>query len=209
MKNKKKMVIKGPKRNLFTLLIIVGGLLVAFFIAATITSYASLDKHMYEPFNTENATYNLKDAEYINGKEFNDFGLEFICSEFDNGKAKFKIRTYKLENQELELESITIRVCLTADYIDYCKYSSENTKHELAESYDTATTSKNIYTYTVDLVEFPAKVDAFPFDIKVDAPTAYVYLQYKYKNGVNITTKTYVLEYDYSDFNVQIGGISK
>jgi hypothetical protein len=207
MKNKKKVAIKAPKRNLFTLLIVIAGLVVAFFVTATIVSYASLDKQMHEPFKTENQTYNLEDAIYMDGTEFKDFGLEFICSEFDNGKAKFKISTYKFEEQEIDVEKITIKVCLTADYLDYCKYSTERT-HKLADSYDSITSSSSSYTHTVDLVEFPAKVDAFPFDITVDAPKAYVYLQYKVTTN-KIETKTYVLEFDYEDFNVQIGGISK
>jgi hypothetical protein len=50
MKNKKKIAIKAPKRNLFTLLVVIAGLAVAFFATATIVSYASLDKNLYEPF---------------------------------------------------------------------------------------------------------------------------------------------------------------
>ena len=209
MKNKKKVAIKGPKRNLFTLLIVVGGLLVTFFLVATISSYASLEKHMYEPYQGENMSYNLKDAKYIDGKDFNDFNLEFTCLEFNvsdtTNTAKFQIKTTKFEEQELDIQSITIRVCLTANYVDYCKYSSENTKHTLDDS------STNTQTYSVDTIKFPASVDAFPFDIKVKEPVAYVYLQYKVKTIVGTETKiktnTYILKYNYDEFNVVKGGL--
>lgn len=216
MKKKKKVAFKAPKRNLLTLLIAVGGFALIIFSVISIASYASLTKRMHEPFNTENVTYDLSKAEYIDGNDFDDFGFEFICSEFDYGKAKFKIKTYLLENQldeedkpTLEVESITVRICLTANYIDYCEYSQENKKHKLEDKYEEADTQ----SYTVTLIDFPAKVDAFPFDITVDEPTAYVYLEYKFKQqtstGTTIKTKRYVLKYDYSEFNVQIGGISK
>ena len=209
MKNKKR-TIKGPKRNLTTLLAVIGGLFIAFFITATIVSYTSLTKHMYEPFQTENVTYDLSKAEFIDGEDFKDFGLDLVCTEFDvNGKVKFSITTYKLEDQEINVESITIRICMTADYLDYIEYSSANSNHKLADSKSTATSSSNIYTYSLNSREFPAKVDAFPFDIKVKEPVAYVYLQYVVNTGTTKKTKTYVLQYDYEDFNVQIGGISK
>lgn len=210
MKNKKRKAIKAPKRNLFTLLIVMGGLFVAFLLAATIYSYASLTKHMYEPFVGENMSYDLKNAKYIDGEDFKDFNLEFECTEFNlnekNPTAKFKITTSKFEGQEIDVQSIVVRICLTADYIDYCKYSSENTKHQLEDSYSTQ-------TYTVESKNFPTSVDAFPFDIKVKEPVAYVYLQYKVKTVVGTETKiktsTYVLKYNYEDFGSPLGGLDK
>ena len=207
MKKKKKIAIKAPKRNLFTLLVVIAGLAVAFFATATIVSYASLDKNLYEPFNTENEKYDLEDAKFIKGSEFEDFGLEFICTEFDNGHAKFDITPYKFEEQDIDVEKVTIRVCLTANYLDYIEYSTERS-HKIADSLDSATTNSNTYTHTVDIIDFPAKVDAFPFDITVNTPKAYVFLEYKVTTN-KIETKTYVLEYDYEEFNIQYGGISK
>ena len=201
-----RMVIRRFFRSKLSVigLVIIVGLVVVFFVAATISSYASLTKHMYEPFATEEMSYKLDNAQYIDGEDFTDFKLEFECTEFNvNNKAKFKITTSKFEEQEIDVQSITVRVCLTADYLDYCKYSSENTKHTLDES-----SSSKTQTYTVDTVEFPAKVDAFPFDIKVKEPVAYVYLQYKVKTIVGTETKikthTYILKYDYEDFNVKV-----
>lgn len=207
MKKKKKTTIKAPKRNLFTLLVVIAGFAVVFFTTAVIVSYASLDKNLYEPFQTEHETYDLENAKFIKGSEFEDFGLEFVCTEFDNGHAKFNITPYKFEEQDIDVEKVTIRVCLTANYLDYIEYSTERS-HKIADSLDSATTNSNTYTHTVDIIDFPAKVDAFPFDITVNTPKAYVFLEYKVTTN-KIETKTYVLEYDYKDFNVQLGGISK
>ena len=157
-------------------------------------------------------SYDLKDAKYMNGNEFEDFGLDFACTQFDiNKKTIFEVKTYKLEGQEIEVQSITINVCLTTDskYVNYCEYK-ENTKHKVDDS------SSNTQKYTLDTISFPTSIDAFPFDIKVKEPVAYVYLQYKVKvtnenGGYSYTPKTYVLKYEYNDFMTSktIGGIDK
>lgn len=207
MKNKKKVAIKAPKRNLFTLLVVIGGLVVAFFIAATIYSYASLTK--YEPFADEKyEKYNLENAKYIDGDDFEDFNLDFKCTKFNldekNPKAVFEITTSKFEGQEIEVENITINICLSVDYLE-CKYSGEKTSHQLEGS-----SSKQ--TYTMDSINLPTTVDAFPFDIKIKEPVAYVYLSYKVKtvvgNETKIKTNTYVLKYEYEDFGTPSGGIN-
>jgi hypothetical protein len=211
MKNKKKVAIKAPKRNLLTLLIAIGGLAVAFFVAVVISSYASLETYDITPFQGEEVSYNLENAEYINGDEFTDFGFDFTCEKFDiNNKAVFKIKTYKLEEQEIDVQNITINVCLTTDskYVNFCEYR-ENTKHKVDDS------SNNTQTYNLETISFPTSIDAFPFDIKVKEPVVYVYLHYQVKvsteTGSRMKTSTYVLKYTYSDFMTKdtIGGIER
>jgi hypothetical protein len=65
----------------------------------------------------------------------------------------------------------------------------------------------------MDSINLPTTVDAFPFDIKIKEPVAYVYLSYKVKtvvgNETKIKTNTYVLKYEYEDFGTPSGGINK
>ena len=222
MKKTKKVNLKAPKRSLSTLLIILGSALVVFFVAWIITSYVKVyndESLKVEPFVTNiSSEYITEDTKYMDGKDFDEFGLDFQCTSYDDNSQKvtFVIKTYendnykaKVENNEIKLTSnITVRVCFTAKLSGKANYSTERTTHKLAPSLAEANSSNYKTEHTIsNVVNLPFKVDAFPFDIKVKEPTAYVFVKYSYTKNGQSYTDTYVLEYTYDEFNLLSGGI--
>jgi hypothetical protein len=224
MKKTKKVNLKAPKRNLFTLLIVLGGALALFFITLIITSYVKPytdDSRKVEPFVTNvSSGYDLEDTIYMDGADFDEFGLNFQCTSYDDNahKATFVVKTYENENfknmiasGEFKItSSITVRVCLTANLSGKALYSTERTTNKLAPTLDDATSSNYKSEHTIsNIIDLPFEIDCFPFDIKVKEPTAYVYVKYSFTRNGQSYTNSYILKYSYEEFNIVSGGIIK
>ena len=161
-------------------------------------------------FDTENVTR-------MNGKDFKEFELEFVCEEYSEAskKAKFSIKAYKNENTKSVTNKVKQQyaVCVSADWVGFASYSTE----ELSSSfyiYDSAASASSTSTTVYELIDFPAKANTWPVPVTVEAPDVYVYISYTYYKVDGATsgdkeTKNYILKYSYSELDVKIGGIER
>ncbi len=210
-------------RNLFTLLVFVGGFILIMLIAFSTVSYVTtynksiiepfIDKDFDEEFTVDD--YNIDSIVRIHHSELEDFGVILKCSEYseDSKTAKFRLKTYKKEGTKAPNGNITANVMMTAKWINFVSYSSKTTTLKMYED-ETAALESNKSSYYKDftiknLADFPAKANTFPIKVSVEEPTIYLYLSYKYIQSGETKTLTYVLEYAYKDLIPESGGIRK
>ena len=199
-------------------------MIIVLFLVGIITSYAKVyrdEQRNVDPFVTNiSSGYDLTETVYMDGEDFNEFGLDFQCTSYDDDahKATFVVKTYEndhfkqqISTGEIKLtSSITVRVCLTADLSGKALYSSERTTNKLAPTLEDATSSNYKSEHTIsNIIDLPFEIDCFPFDIKVKEPTAYVYVKYSFTRNGQSYTNSYILKYSYEEFNILSGGIIK
>lgn len=197
--------------------IAVLALLIWFFTvtAMSVDAYinTTADKKAFSD-STGQALTNINNAEIIDNEDFNDFNIKFTCTNYnaDGNSASFRLYYYVKENGITLASTISTKLLLTADYIDYNSYSSTYTVSKLAGTLTEAEGSSTYYkTYTISsLASFPtnATTTVWPYTLtQITAPIAYLYLNYSYKDGTKTVTKTQLIRYDYSEFNVLQGGL--
>lgn len=197
--------------------IIVLGILI-WFISVTSMSISAFinttaDKTSFSDSTGQGLT-NIENAKRMNNEDFNDFNIRFTCTNYneDGKSATFRLYYYSDENSVTLASSISTKLLLTADYIDFTSWSSTYTVSSLATSLESAEGSSTYYkTYTTSsLVDFPTKITTptWPYNIGyVSRPIAYLYLNYTCKENSKNVTKTYILRYDYNEFNIIQGGV--
>lgn len=216
-------------RNAFTLFVFVPLVLVVilgiFVGVSYISTYNSNKIKPYEHKSTgvlftDNEGENkflIEDAIYIDAEEFNDFEFILKCTSYneDAKSAAYDFKPYKTEETKaISNDKISVALCLKADWVGYVGYSSTtpstvtlSSDKEKAENTTSSTYKKTLNINS--LYDFPAKAETWPVKVKVEQPEIYLYLSYVYQeNGKNIT-KTYILEYEYTDLIPESGGIRK
>jgi len=163
-------------RNIFTILFIVVTVLLITFIVYTITSYTSVSKKtkvtpfVTQSYSSESGTSNFEDGTYYtksdkttkvkkaNGKSFDDLGIIFKCTKYDetdtsNISAKYQLRVYDNGNDDklTSTTKITANVLVTANWIGCVNYSSKTTT--LQASFAKTETSTTTVTDTPDSTE--------------------------------------------------------
>lgn len=217
-------------RNLFTLIFILVAAVLLFFIIYVPTNYITtynsnkirpfIDKTKDTTFETQSQSnpFNATDAVYMQGKDFDDFGMIFKCTEYseDSKSASYELRIYKTENtKSIVQDTVSVSLCLKANWIGFVAYSSTSpstTKlsadKETAEKSDLSSTYKKTLKIS-SLADFPAKASTWPVKITVAEPSIYLYISYQYKENGVTKTNSYILSYSYAELIPETGGIRK
>ncbi len=218
-KNTPKKYVFG--RNLFTLLVILPIVIIVvlgiFITINYISAYNSakispfIDKTSSEKF--PEGTYETNGVKTLKENEFNDFGVIFKCTNYneDAKTATYELRTYENDNTPKLTGEITANICLTANWINFVTYGSKSSTIKMAQNKEKAEESA-VYrkTFTVkDLVDLPAKSKTWPVKITVSEPLIYLYLSYTYQENGKSKTEAVILKYTYSDLQPETGGIRK
>ena len=214
--NKKKKIIFG--RNIFTIVVVLVVLLIGTIIADNIITSVQND---VTPFVTkadgttyDEGTYDLENCKKIKLSELEEFGLKFVCTEYneDTQQIKYTMTTYLTEkSKDIISGSCTAQVCVASDYIGFISYSTKHTTVKFAADLETAENSSTYQkTFTISsVIDYPAKSQHWPFPITVDSPTTYLYISYNYNSNGAKRTETFLIEFSYKDLLPETGGIAK
>ncbi|MBQ9124998.1 MAG: hypothetical protein IJY14_04815 [Acholeplasmatales bacterium] len=192
-------------RNLFTLSLILGVLLILILGGIIIDSYYGTykdnDVTAFESNSEEIPDgITLENVKRMNAKDFDKLNIKFSISEVVSKRdITFKLGIQKNENDTYEYSKATAAVCISADWVGYTDYSNKAT-FTIRNYGNTLTYSYNLKLY--DIPSFPQKANTWPVKVEVEKTDLQfsLFISYSYKNEyLTNVTESYILEYSYSD----------
>lgn len=216
-----------PGRNLGTLLIIIGAVLLICLVVLSVerckawsdlktnvTAYSDKDKASYVKDQID-----LDNVERVSSKKFDYMDVTFYCKTYTDNQESyyvkkkssdeatnkdqiiFKLKLAKNSNTGLQ-RSVDGVICYVNVGIASDVIGDEAYATKLQSFTDSTMFQTNEVTFTVNsTVSYPCKVKSWPFSKTIKSPTAYVYIKYlTYDKNGNQDTKEFVIKYKYSEY---------
>ena len=147
----------------------------------------------------------------MNGKDFDALDFTINCNNnynIEGNSVVFKTSVKWNENTSSRTKilkpysgekTVKIGLCLAADWVGFCRYSTSISALEIKS---TDTEAKNTSISVQGISYFPKTTHTFPVPVSIKTPDLFVFIQFQYEtNGVvGAKTETYILKYKYNEY---------
>lgn len=202
IKEKKQRIF--PQRNLLTLLIFIfAPILLAILIAIPTIYITNYNENKVTPF--ANDIKDIEDVIYGDKNTELDFNFVLYCTSYNDETGAVTFRTFMYENENSSNviintnEQVYVKLGMCSDWIKTDEYSS-NRGRRIAVTPKKALSSSLYYADQTlsGIPNMPAK-GSLPF-VNISSIPVYAYITYKTSVNGTITTKHYILKYEYKDY---------
>ena len=172
-----------------------------------------------DSYTTSGEGFKIPDADNanvvkrMNGKDFDALDFKINC----NGSGKWNVEANSVEftmtfkwNENTSARAKVLKpyrnesnvkygLCLAADWVGFCQYSSSISAISLKS---TDESDRTVKMSVKGISYFPISAKTIPFPVKVNTPDLFVFIQFQYETDgvVGAKTETYILKYTYKEY---------
>ncbi len=213
-KNKKKVKLPNkkkiglPKLTPLNLIILIGGIILLFFIIAIPVVYVKeYNSTKVTPFESDIKDLSSKDIIRGNKNSIEDFNFVLWCKNYNNetGSISFRMIAYENEDTRSKINvanKISVKLGMYSNWIKTEKSTSSYSRM-IAPGPKAALNSSRYYAdYTLSGLPTLPKKGGVPF-VKIKSIPLYAYVTYTTTINGTETTKRYILKYEYKDYIIE------
>lgn len=208
MKDKKKKKLRLPRLTPLNLMILIGGIILLFFVIAIPVVYIKeYNANKVIPFESDIKEIPAKDIIRGDKNTIKDFNFVIWCKNYNNetGTASFRAIAYENENTRSKINvvnKINIKLGIYSNWVKTEKSTSSYSRLIAPGPKNALNSSRYYADYTLSGLPTLPKKGGPPF-IKINKLPLYAYVTYTTTENGTETLNRYILKYEYEDYVIE------